>query len=461
MFKSLIEGHYQPGPFDGLCETLLEEVFYLAVAGYPHIKDETKIIFDNCKSNNRFDQSGAPDLLLLFDNFTTKLLEKMHQQTAPEDVVGISQKIKENREMLSSSIESNDDAINAIKIFKVKLNIMKALLPKYKQRQKNIRLLAIGPTQVGKTLFLKRLFNLNDLTIKMRGGLMSDTAFFKIYESIINGISFSYTDIPGFFDTGGNDKNKENMDKLAMYIKDNEVDIILWTSKLQDIIDSNRQEHITNLTKRFGKQFWKRTLIVLTHANEVAPEEYYYNKDGIYDNNIGDVEAWTNYTNKKKLKYQEDIAKYAGIDFKPPVILTENHPRMINMINNVGTLLDGTPIIETVMIEIFKLLGDDKIPAMFLLLAGDVNTDTPKPPVKPAATPNKPQVPITAKVKIENNGNAEIPKVTPAVTPVVIPNKQVLTPNQNALVKIVANKESCVHKFFRTIIETVFGWFFG
>src|SRR5258708_34843292 len=99
MFKSLFEGHYQPGPFDGLCETLLEEVLYLAVAGYPHIKDETKMIFDYCKSNNRFDRGGNPDLLLLFDNFTIKLIERLHQQTAPEDTVGTTKKIKENREL--------------------------------------------------------------------------------------------------------------------------------------------------------------------------------------------------------------------------------------------------------------------------------------------------------------------------------------------------------------------------
>ena len=278
---------------------------------------------------------------------------------------------------------------------------MKKYATHIQPHKKKIRILVLGPSQVGKTALAKHLFRLR--SIKLKGNLSSDTDKVEIYTHVINGIEIYYVDSPGFFDSRGRDS--VNKKKIMSYITDNEndIDIVLWVSKVNNIINIKHKELLNTLTHDLGVTIWKKSIVVLTHANDDPPAEYikeelkkqghdlsdddFTDSDedsdtGEYVNQVTDeikVSAWNTYTRiKKKLWAQE----FYNIQCKHnqdnpvnvPVVLVENNKYNMKKINGVGVLRDGsTPILETLMTEIFRLIKTDKAPVMFLALAGDTD----------------------------------------------------------------------------------------
>ena len=134
-----------------------------------------------------------------------------------------------------------------------------------------MRIVVFEKTQVGKTATIKNIFNLKN--IKLGGNLESDTFEIKEYRAVINDIELILVDTPGYFDTKRRDA--VNFVKLKQYFSKNDVHLILWFSKINDVIDSNEQDISMMLKKEFGDTFWKHTLVILTHANSSPPQEYF------------------------------------------------------------------------------------------------------------------------------------------------------------------------------------------
>jgi AIG1 family len=354
-----------------LCKDSLEEIIIVTCDLYPQMKEELNDIFTSCDEYKILDSKMNINVLRLYDGLTNALIAKMNQHVTTKKMGQLIEKIKENRELLSLSKENNNDEVHAINIFKSKFKLVKFYVNKFMLGKKVIKLLALGPTQVGKTALVKRLFSLNDATLKLKGGLKSDTNFVRTFEDKINDVDFHYTDSPGFFDSRGTEQDVENMEQISRYIEENQIDIILWVFKVSDILDLKQKEKLIELTTKFGTNMWRKSIIVLTHANGLPPEEYYSNEDGIYDDSVSDIEAWNMYVNEKKKTWHFEMQDICGDEINIPIVLTENNLRMSKKINGVSTLLDGTPILETIMIEIFKLIDDDKTPIMFLTLSGN------------------------------------------------------------------------------------------
>jgi GTPase SAR1 family protein len=279
-------------------------------------------------------------------------------------------------------IQSSENVINSIRenrklVFEDKIRIIKEYQNLVENTKKKINILSLGPTQSGKTALIKRLFNID--FIKLKGGTSSDTDDINVYQEIINNVLLTYTDTPGFFDS--RNKENENMEKICNNIHTSTTDIIFWVSKMGHVPDINQKNLLKMLTSKFGKNIWKKTIVILTHANTKAPIEYYCDETGKLDENISKIDAWKKYVNAFRLQWKQIFMELTNIP-DIPVVLMENNIMAAKKIDDVYTLYDGTPIIETLMFEIFKVISIDKAPILFLPLAGDleniINNDGPR-----------------------------------------------------------------------------------
>lgn len=156
-----------------------------------------------------------------------------------------------------------------------KVKLAKYLCKDVLNIKKKISIMALGQSQVGKTALVKKIFNLPNKIVKIKGGLDSDTDSVKTYTKVINGIELIYADSPGYFDSRGKDKNDENGKKILDYIQNNEIDIIFWVAKVGNICSLDQQDLLRQLIVKFGYGILKKMIIVLTHANCDAPIAYY------------------------------------------------------------------------------------------------------------------------------------------------------------------------------------------
>ena len=250
-------------------------------------------------------------------------------------------------------------------------------------KKNKLKILTLGNTQCGKSSTIKYVFNITDSTLVIGNNTKSETAKITEYPYVQNGITLTVVDVPGFYDTDGRSDLFYNM--IVNYIKKSnghestKIDVILWISKIDDVVAAYTQAIINKLTCDLGNHFWKKTMIVLTHSNSTAsiPDNYYNmfsTKLGLeeYDTKV-EQEAWKLHT-QNKINIWKNAFKLYNADIN--VLLVENNRRLNGLLKgDIGKLLDGTPIIETIYAKTFELIELHSAPAMFTFLIGNTNME--------------------------------------------------------------------------------------
>lgn len=129
----------------------------------------------------------------------------------------------------------------------------------------------LGKTGVGKSSLINSLFQ---ETIAIEGGnYYAETKTVDKYTTIINDVTVSIYDTPGLFDT------LENNDQYLDMIKNiKKVDIILLVYDMSDKrIRAEDIEVIKTYNTLLGSDIMKYVVIVLSFANEIPINEFYYN----------------------------------------------------------------------------------------------------------------------------------------------------------------------------------------
>jgi predicted GTPase len=91
------------------------------------------------------------------------------------------------------------------------------------------------------------------------------------YEAEVEDIKYLVVDTPGLFDASGS--NQRYMRMIREEAK--EIDCLWFLTRLDDNrVGDDEVRSIALVTKAFSPQVWKRAIIVFTHADKVAPEEY-------------------------------------------------------------------------------------------------------------------------------------------------------------------------------------------
>nr|WP_275974102.1 GTPase [Argonema galeatum] len=129
----------------------------------------------------------------------------------------------------------------------------------------------MGRTGVGKSSTINSLFN---KTIAETNRYRPTTKEVIFYDHGINGVNFTLVDTPGLCDdlpSKGNDRRyiAEIKDKVKR------IDSLWFVSCLDDNrLSRDEMEAIKLITEAFGAEVWKRSVIVLTHADKVTKSEY-------------------------------------------------------------------------------------------------------------------------------------------------------------------------------------------
>ena len=262
------------------------------------------------------------------------------------------------------------------------------------KKRKNLVLMALGGSQTGKSSTIKKTFGLKNKDIRIKNGMKSDTD--DVIEHVIG--DFVFVDTPGFFDSRGEQQQLENLHKIVLYLQNNPVDLFVFFFKISDIADQSAMDVFHFLQNNVGDDVFNRAVIVLTHANDKAPEFYYdltgtnsidiekyydsvdsFNREsesesesefGEVTENVDDEAAWCEYVNARKEMWTDalDNLGYDGI----PIVLVENNRHNAQFWDNDYRLVNGDPIYQTFMETMLLRVSKFKGPALFTILAGNV-----------------------------------------------------------------------------------------
>ena len=148
---------------------------------------------------------------------------------------------------------------------------------------KQMRVLIVGKSGVGKSSFLNGLFQANMATV---GRVKPETSAVTDYDiDLTCGVKIKVYDTPGF----GADKklNKKFIKEIRKTCE--LVDVNFLCIRMDDQLRVEDKQTIALLAKEFDVNFWKKTLIVFTRANMVKPMSQHSRKSsGMYLREVRD-----------------------------------------------------------------------------------------------------------------------------------------------------------------------------
>ena len=227
-------------------------------------------------------------------------------------------------------------------------------------RKRPLVLVTVGKAGAGKSTLINNFLRLRgDKVAKSKASPEFGTKGIDYYEQEVHGIVVHIIDTPGL--EAKHRSSKEEWEELATLsvLTDGKADIMLYCMKLTDRGDDKDERIVKKLTRAFGKEIWRHTILVLTFG------------DAVLNHNDGDRDLLEGFT-----KEFERFLKKAGVNDVPvkSVVSTEfnkapgkvHHPEIIGI--PVGQRIK-TPQNWTGLLfkEIIKKCKIDAIPAILVL----------------------------------------------------------------------------------------------
>ena len=161
--------------------------------------------------------------------------------------------------------------------------------------------LTAGKPGAGKSTLINNLLELKGKkAAESEASPNSVTKAIDYYEEEVHGITVRIIDIPGLEARDlTSKKQQETLEDLSV-LTDGKADIMLYCMKLSDRDDGKDERIVQKLTKAFGKEIWRHTVLVLTYA------------DAVLNQNEGDRETLERFTSMF-----EEVLKKAGVNDVP------------------------------------------------------------------------------------------------------------------------------------------------
>ncbi|KAI4993590.1 hypothetical protein ZWY2020_007903 [Hordeum vulgare] len=155
------------------------------------------------------------------------------------------------------------------------------------------------------------------------------------------GFTLNIIDTPGLIEGGY--INEQAVEIIKRFLLEKTIDVLLYVDRLDTYrMDTLDEQVIRAITSSLGKAIWRRTLVVLTHAQLSPPDGIDYN----------DFLARRSESLVRYIRSGAGIGKREYADFPLPIALAENSGRCKTNENGAKILPDGTPWIPNLMKEI-------------------------------------------------------------------------------------------------------------
>jgi GTP-binding protein len=160
-----------------------------------------------------------------------------------------------------------------------------------------------------------------------------------------SGFTVNIIDTPGLVEGGY--VNDQALDLIKRFLLNKTVDVLLYVDRLDAYrVDNLDREIVKAITNSFGKEIWRRGMVVLTHAQLSPPDGLSY--DDFFSKRS---EAVLNVVHKGARLRSKDIEGYVI-----PVVLVENSGRCNKNENDEKILPNGTAWIPYLVEKITEVV---------------------------------------------------------------------------------------------------------
>lgn len=221
-------------------------------------------------------------------------------------------------------------------------------------RQRRFHFLLAGRAGVGKSSLVNSLLG---QAVARVGDYEPTTADVAVYESELEGVSYTVADTPGLCDDlpeAGNDARYLALIRARVP----EVDCMWFVTRLDDSrVSGDEKRGIRMITEAFGPRVWERAVLVFTFANNVPAERF------------ADALA------RRAELIRREVAQYAGAETAAalPAVATDNLSE---------TTPDGEPWLGELYTAVFERISRSGALPFLLATASRVATE---PAPAPAA----------------------------------------------------------------------------
>ncbi|XP_020105009.1 translocase of chloroplast 34, chloroplastic-like isoform X1 [Ananas comosus] len=165
------------------------------------------------------------------------------------------------------------------------------------------------------------------------------------------GFTLNIIDTPGLVEGGY--VNDQALEIIKRFLLNKTIDVLLYVDRLDVYrMDALDRLVIKAITDTFGKAIWRRSLVVLTHAQLSPP-------DGL---NYDDFFAKRSEALRKCIRLGARIKKQEFQESNIPVVLVENSGRCRTNDSAEKILPDGTPWIPNLVREITLIISNGSMP---------------------------------------------------------------------------------------------------
>ena len=164
-------------------------------------------------------------------------------------------------------------------------------------RKRPLVLVTVGKAGAGKSTLINNFLRLRGNKVaKSKASPEFGTKGIDCYEQEVHGIVVRIIDTPGL--EANHRSSKEEQEELATLsvLTDGKADVMLYCMKLTDRADDKDERIVKKLTRAFGKEIWRHTILVLTFG------------DAVLNHNEGDRDLLEGFT-----KEFERFLKKAGV----------------------------------------------------------------------------------------------------------------------------------------------------
>lgn len=228
-------------------------------------------------------------------------------------------------------------------------------------RERPLVLVTAGKAGAGKSTLINNLLGLKGKkAAESKASPKSVTKAVDYYEEEVHGFTVRVIDTPGLeAEDLSSQELQEALEDLSA-LTDGKADIMLYCMKLTDRADKKDECIVKKLTKAFGKEMWRHTVLVLTFG------------DAVLNQDEGDRDTLESFTNEF-----EEVLKKAGVDDVPvkSILSAQDTGSELESVQQPEVI--GVPVgrraespqdwVDSLFKEIIKKCKMDSIPAMLML----------------------------------------------------------------------------------------------